>query len=527
MINRIRKLGSSVLLYVSAPLVLGSLVLGSCQKESDTLVSYDHADALVFDPAARSFAEKFKVLRDGMSQNYALWDYEKEFGMDWDEHCDTMLPKFEALDKKESVADPVLRNVMNELLTPLHDGHLTVEFTNHKTGNTITVQPSLLHNESRSDYAALTMKSYLPSLIPSRAKEGEVLEFQTASTTLDNLMFAAWNYKGAVRVWVDNEIKRIEQKTTPSEYEVRRLVSLKDLASDLSYLISYSGLEQLSKYNDIVLKYQYLEIPGLERISPSFEADGLTISYALFKGNIVYIYLDNCRLSNYLIPEDFAKMQDMQGINLKVSQQVKEVWTKWFDKIQQLHAAGTLGGVVIDVRCNKGGTFGDYQFLLGALLPAGGQTIGQLRYKRGTGRYDYSPLMPQIAPTYTMEHAVITEPIVVLTNCHSASMAETMARGAQLLPNGRVIGKRTWGGLCPVTGNENFSYNYSGQIGVQGQTPVWALVPLVATYTMDGRQEEGYGITPDIDVDLDINLYSGKKNDTQLDRALEYIRTGK
>ena len=50
---------------------------------------------------------------------------------------------------------------------------------------------------------------------------------------------------------------------------------------------------------------------------------------------------------------------------------------------------------------------------------------------------------------------------------------------------------------------------------------------MVATYTMDGRQEEGYGITPDIDVDLDINLYSGKKNDTQLDRALEYIRTGK
>ena len=94
---------------------------------------------------------------------------------------------------------------------------------------------------------------------------------------------------------------------------------------------------------------RHLEIPGLERVSPSFEADGLTISYALFKGNIVYIYLDNCRLSNYLIPEDFAKMQDMQGINLKVSQQVKEVWTKWFDKIQQLHAAGTLGGVVIDV----------------------------------------------------------------------------------------------------------------------------------------------------------------------------------
>ena len=519
--------GVKALLFMLTPLVLGSLVLASCQQESDTLVSYDHADDVVFGPASKSFAEKFKVLRDGMSQNYALWDYEKEFGMDWDEHCDTMLPKFEALDKKESVRDQDLRNVMNELLTPLHDGHLAVEFTNHKTGSTITVQPSLLRNQSRSDYATQELKRYMPLLVPTRAKEGEVLEFQTASTTQYDMLYSAMNYKGAIRKWVDNEIKSIEQKTIPSEYEVRRLKSLKDLAYDLSYLIMYSGREQLNKYNDIVLKFQYLEVPGLERISPSLVDSGVAVTYALFKGNIVYIYLSSCHLSNFLVPEELAKMQDMQGNNLKVAQQVKEVWTKWFDKIQQLHASGTLGGVVIDVRCNKGGTFDDYQYLLGAMLPSGGQTIAQIRYKRGTGRYDYSPLMPQVAPTYSSEHAVITEPVVILTNCHSASMAETMARGAQLMPNCRVIGTRTWGAFSPITGNDNFSYNYSGQIGIQGQTPVWALVPLVATYTMDGRQEEGYGVTPNIEVDLDMDLYKDEKNDTQLDRALEYIRTGK
>lgn len=515
------------LLFVLAPLVLGTLVLSACQRDSDTLLSYDHADDVVFGPASKSFAEKFKVFRDGMSQNYALWDYEKEMGLDWDEHCDTMLPKFEALDKKEKVLDDELSKVMNELLTPLHDGHLTVEFTNHKTGRTVTVQPSLLHNKSRSDYVTKDLKEYMPLLIPTRAKEGEVLEFQTVSATQYNLLYNAENYQGTIRLWVGNEIKRIGQKTILSEYEMYRLASLKNLSHELSYLLVYSGREQLDKYNDIVLKYQYLEVPGLERISPSLVDAGVAVTYALFKGNIVYIYLNNCRLSDFLVPENLAKMQDMEGNNLKIAQQVKEVWTKWFDKIQQLHAAGTLGGVVIDVRCNKGGTFDDYQYLLGAMLPTGGQTIAQIRYKRGTGRYDYSPLMPQVAPTYTSEHAVITEPIVILTNCHSASMAETMARGAQLLPNGRVIGKRTWGGFCPVTGNENFSYHYSGQIGIQGETPVWALVPLVATYTLDGRQEEGYGITPDIEVDLDMELYQKEKSDTQIDRALEYIRTGK
>ena len=44
---------------------------------------------------------------------------------------------------------------------------------------------------------------------------------------------------------------------------------------------------------------------------------------------------------------------------------------------------------------------------------------------------------------------------------------------------------------------------------------------------MDGRQEEGQGLTPDIEVNLNRELFVSQQADTQLDRALEYIRTGK
>ncbi|MBQ8152371.1 MAG: hypothetical protein IJ069_01650 [Prevotella sp.] len=41
------------------------------------------------------------------------------------------------------------------------------------------------------------------------------------------------------------------------------------------------------------------------------------------------------------------------------------------------------------------------------------------------------------------------------------------------------------------------------------------------------RSLEGIGIEPDIEVDFDQKAYSATGRDSQLDRALEYIRTGK
>jgi C-terminal processing protease CtpA/Prc len=217
---------------------------------------------------------------------------------------------------------------------------------------------------------------------------------------------------------------------------------------------------------------------------------------------------------------------NLKGSNEVMGKSIETAWLMWFSKIQELHKAGTLGGVIIDLRGNGGGMLNDYQFVMGALLPSGGFTTNLLRYKRGTARLDYSPLMPQVMPTLPSEHAVVTEPIVVLGDCNSVSMAEVTARSCKLIPNACFIGKRTWGALCGLNENPYFSVNYSGHIGVRRQTSVYVYTPMMASFSMDGKQLEGVGIEPDIEVDLDTKLFNANTSDTQLERALQYIRTG-
>lgn len=55
---------------------------------------------------------------------------------------------------------------------------------------------------------------------------------------------------------------------------------------------------------------------------------------------------------------------------------------------------------------------------------------------------------------------------------------------------------------------------------------VFIYLPMLAAYTLDKKLIEGVGISPDIDVALDKDLFQTTGQDTQLDRALQYIRTG-
>ena len=161
------------------------------------------------------------------------------------------------------------------------------------------------------------------------------------------------------------------------------------------------------------------------------------------------------------------------------------------------------------------------------MLPAGGFQIGWTRLKRGVGRYDYSPMMPESIPTMEADHEIITDvPIVVLVNSGSVSMSEITALTAKNMPNARVIGKRTHGGLCGLTGNEFYTENYAGHIGVEGATPVFCYLPNQILFDNNKRPLESIGITPDFEVDLDTIAFKRDFTDTQLNRALQYVRTG-
>lgn len=510
-------------LYTLLGALLLTLSVASCHDDADTLVNYSFNDRLAFAEAERSYAGKFRVLWNGLNQYYTLWDYEKAHGLDWDQVYDTYLPQFEALDEQDEVTDQELTKLLTAVMAPLHDGHMSVQLKNHQTGKYVEFSPSALRYAAREDYEVSEDFEPVLSGYKDNGSFKELLEYDSHISAQLSELFST---KGKGYMWATAKIDELEAKSQPTDGDAIMLKGLKYFKEQfLKIYIAPMGVsEKLPLYNQLATECDYLDIPYVEPINKGFVDAGISVKYALTTDNIAYLYFSDFALTPYL--DDAYTQQAFPDLDSGASEKiahVRKVWKSWFDAIQTLHKSGQLKGIVVDVRSNGGGMVNDAKYVLGCLLPAGGFQYGWARYKRGTGRYDYSPLMPEHFDTMDEPHEVIDDvPVVVLANCRSVSMSELTSLTVKLMPNGRLCGKRTYGGLCGLTGNEESSDNYSGFIGVENETPVFVYLPTVTTLSMDKEILEGVGVTPDIDVDL---KDSDDQSDSQLDRALQYIRT--
>jgi tricorn protease len=116
--------------------------------------------------------------------------------------------------------------------------------------------------------------------------------------------------------------------------------------------------------------------------------------------------------------------------------------------------------------------------------------------------------MPQTNPPQTF-----TGPMVTLINEFSASDGDIFPYRFKTLGLGKLIGKRTWGGVIGI--RESLPLVDGGQF----------FKPEFAPYSKDGKQWiiEGYGVEPDIVVDNDPGK-EFKGEDQQLDRAIQEIQ---
>lgn len=208
--------------------------------------------------------------------------------------------------------------------------------------------------------------------------------------------------------------------------------------------------------------------------------------------------------------------------------EVRETYQNFLSLIESVP---DLKGIVVDTRENNGGSLADMYYLLSPLTSKP-VTFGYTRTKNGMGRLDYTPWSPMIlypassSPDTALSQLQIKReigniPIVALADIYSISMAEMTPMAICALPNGCLIGERTWGGHGPL--NNNLNDNYAGSFGnryfrVDTSTSL--------TKNIDGHIYEGIGLTPDIEA-----LYNKDEflngNDTQLERAIQYINTGK
>ena len=181
-----------------------------------------------------------------------------------------------------------------------------------------------------------------------------------------------------------------------------------------------------------------------------------------------------------------------------------------------------IKGVIIDVRDNGGGYLSDMQEILAPLIDTE-HLIGYTRVKEGLGRLDYGPWVPSILSP-AEDHRKVEAPIVVLANLYSVSMAEMTAMAVSSLPNGCVIGERTFGGTGPLAGNFKFAYS-----GSWGEANVNVYCSTAMMKDANGVIHEGVGVTPDIEVIQNLDVETAMRNgtDPQLECALKYIQTGK
>lgn len=497
------------------------LATAGCRKESDVILSYGQNDAIIFHDAGQSFEAQFQALWTGLNCNYGLWDYEMQHGLDWDAVYKEYLPKMKELDQRDEEEDPVtdeeLQALYTAILSPLHDGHMVVEVKNLNSGNYIRIFPSRLRNASRPDIneAVPSMKYY----ITPQAGENQAVEYGLISTQPFN--FVMDQLQTAIQT-LDAAIKELEAKGEAlTDLQQYFLEQYRDAYQELTGF-ELVTMEDLAYFNEVLTtKYQYIGI-AFEPFDLSNPSSWINMKYMLFDPGIAYLYFSSFRMGQYLKGEYMASA--CQKI---MSEGVSDVWNKWFAAIQNLHKEGKLKGVVIDVRGNTGGSVDDYVYALGALLPSGGHDIASARFKTGVGRLDYSPLTPLHFNTMQEEHAVITAPVVVLANCNSVSMAEITCLGAKAMDNAVVMGTTTWGGLCALNpGPENYSFSYASCIGVSGETPFYGYIPTCVAISDELGILEGVGVTPDIPVALDADLLKATGRDSQLERALQYIRTG-
>jgi tricorn protease len=108
--------------------------------------------------------------------------------------------------------------------------------------------------------------------------------------------------------------------------------------------------------------------------------------------------------------------------------------------------------------------------------------------------------------------AMVLGPKICLIDCYSASDGDLFPYQFKYLKIGKVVGKRSWGGVVGIRGSLPF---------VDGGT---LTKPEFSHYDAEGKKWiiEGHGVDPDIDIDNDpAKEYAGE--DQQLNKAIELI----
>lgn len=129
----------------------------SCREDCDDIMSYSKWSTENFKEADSTMEGQFRAFWIAMNCNYPIWDYEAEFGVDWDAIYKEYLPVFREADRKYKnentiMPDSVYYRNYEKILSLLHDGHTVLYIKNLHTGTLHTFSPSVMRLLSKQDW---------------------------------------------------------------------------------------------------------------------------------------------------------------------------------------------------------------------------------------------------------------------------------------------------------------------------------------------------------------------------------------
>lgn len=200
-----------------------------------------------------------------------------------------------------------------------------------------------------------------------------------------------------------------------------------------------------------------------------------------------------------------------------------------FEHFKELVAKDNIKAAIIDIRDNPGGDPTEVSYLLSCFTTEKKIQVGCSQTKLGLDRYDLTPKMPcYVYPISSGQKEDI--PVIVLADINSVSAAETAVMAIRNLPQGYMVGERTYGAFGIL--NNDFELFYSGTFGLGGYLPYTGSYYTTGHYIVtakwlfsdvDGTVYEGHGIVPDVECLFDQSAWNNG-TDNQLECAVEFAK---
>ncbi len=317
-------------------------------------------------------------------------------------------------------------------------------------------------------------------------------------------------YKGLISgledpysVYYDEEETKKLVEATEGEYDGIGAVLTQNMDTGIVTLVQiYEGspaMEAGLKDDDILYKVGDMEVTGMdltEVVSHIKGEKGTEVSLTVLRGeNNEEVTVTAVRNTIQAQTIEYEMKDDKIGY-IAVSEFDLVTYAQYKDALTNLEGQG-MKGLIVDLRNNPGGNLSTVCEMLDLMLPEG--LIVYTEDKEGNREEMESD-----------EESQFHLPMVVLMNGNSASASEIYAGAIQDYGIGKIVGTQSYG-----KGVVQQIFDLKDGTCVK--------LTIAEYFTPKGRNINGTGITPDVEVEYEKNE-EDPEADNQLDKAVEVLK---